>query len=180
MPTKLQVTVDGIPELRKALGQFAPDIKKQLDKANREVARPLIAAGQANMEEVPMTKWFTRGWNDNGRDLGWDVATARKGIKIKQRGKSKKSPWSSVAQFRNESAIGAIFEAAGRKNKPTTPGGVQFIKNIQRWFYVPINGLTRGIWKAAFRDYGTKQYQELVLKNYLEAEKELQKRLDNI
>jgi hypothetical protein len=180
MPIRNTIRVDGIQELRKALGQFAPDIKKQLDKANREASRPLIAFGKQNMVSIPMTKWFTSGWNDNGRDLRWDKATADKGIKIKMRGKSKRSEWSSVMQFRNESAVGAIFEAAGRKNKPTTVGGEQFIKNTQRWFYVKGNGLTRGIWKAFFKDFGSGRFVDIVMKNYQEAEDALQKRLDKI
>lgn len=180
MPSKTTIYVDGIAELRKALGQFGPDIKKQLDKANKEVSRPLVQAGQANIPDLAMSKWLLRGWNDNGRDLRWDAATARKGIKVKMRGKSKRSEWSSVAQFRNESAVGAIFEAAGRQGKNTTPQGLQFIKNHQRWFFVQNNGLTRVIWKAFFRDYGASKYQDLVMKNYQEAEDQLQKRLDSI
>lgn len=180
MPIKNTIRVDGIAELRKALGQFAPDIRKQLDKANREAARPLIAFGKQNMVAIPMTKWFTSGWNDNGRDLRWDKSVADKGIKIKMRGKSKRSPWSSAMQFRNESAVGAIFEAAGRQGRPTTKGGEQFIKNSQRWFYVKNNGLTRGIWKAFFKDYGGDKFLDIVMKNYQQAEDDLQKRLDNI
>lgn len=169
MPTNWTLNVDGMAELRKALGQLAPDIKKTLDKANKEVSKPLIAYGKQNLVDIPMSRWVTSGWNDNGRDLQYNVGVARGGIKVKQRGRSKKSPWSSIAQFRNETAVGAIFEAAGRKMQPTSPQGLQFIENIQRWFPVKVNGLTRVIWKAAIKDYGIKKYQELVLKNYQDA-----------
>lgn len=182
------VIIDNVKETRRLMTKYAPDVKKALDKANREAAAPLIGMAKRNFVDVPMRNWINRttangeqkpGWiaKKDGRDLTYSASAAQKGIKIKQRGRAKRSPWSGVLQIRNESAIGSIFELAGRKNNPSTPQGAQFIKNLQDIYFVKTKGLSRGIWKAIF-EYPVKKYTEKVLENYAEAEKQLQQTLD--
>jgi hypothetical protein len=166
----LRVEVENLREIRRELNKVAPDIKKSLDKANRELVKPLIQAAQRNFETTPMSNWGL--WNSGGRDLSYNVATVRKGIKVKQRGKSKRSPYSSVMALRNESAAGAIYETAGRQTDS------QFTDNLQRWFAVKKQGLTRGIWKAVVKDVGTKQIVQKVVQNYEAALKDAQRRID--
>jgi len=182
------VIIDNVRETRRLMTKYAPDVKKALDKANREAAAPLLGMAKRNFVDVPMKNWINRtnangeqkpGWiaKKDGRNLTYSASEAQKGVKIKQRGRAKRSPWSGVLQIRNESPAGAIYEMAGRKNNPSTPQGAQFIKNLQSIYAVKTKGLSRGIWRA-IKEYPVKKYTEKVLENYADAEKQLQRELD--
>lgn len=185
--SQFNVVIENVRETRRLLTQFAPDVKKALDKANREAAAPLLAKAKDNFKTAPdvMSGWMkqpsstsTGGWMDSrGRDLHYDQKTAQRGVKFKQRGRAKGSPWSGVMQLRNETAAGMIYELAGRKNNPTTPQGRVFIQQMNKIWTNKVAGLSRGIWKSAV-EYGTKYFTQTVVNNYKEAEKELQRRMD--
>jgi len=177
--TQSNVIINNVKETRRSLTKFAPEVKKALDKANREAGAPLVALAKNNFTDVPMTNWGRWIAKKDGRNLSWSQGDAQKGIKIKQRGRAKKSPWSGVLQIRNETAVGAIYEMAGRRNQPSTPQGAQFIRNLQNIKTVPIKGLSRGIW-AAIKEYPVKKYTDQVVENYAAAEKELQQTLDRM
>lgn len=174
MPNNMTVVVEGIAETRRALNKFAPEVRKALDKSNKELAQPLIGAAKSNVVDSPLSNWAKpNGWMSNGRDLSFNAATVRRGIKVKQRGRSRRDPFSSVMSLFNDSAAGSIYETAGRK----TAGG-SFVNGIQRWYHVNLNSLSRVVWKAVFKDVGTAEIVRQVLDNYAEAEKWLQKALD--
>lgn len=173
------VVIDNVKETRRALTKYAPEVKKALDKANREAGAPLVALAKAQLQSNPMRNWGRWIAKKDGRDLGYNQSTASRGIKIKQRGRAKASPWSGVLQLRNESAIGAIYELAGRKNNPSNSQGAAFIQNMQNIQTVPKQGLSRVIWRAIAL-FPAKKYTEMVQQNYAEAEKELQKIMDNM
>jgi hypothetical protein len=75
-----------------------------------------------------------------------------------------------VTQLRNESVAGSIFELAGRKSPNST-----FAKNLGGKF--PLGEVSRIIWKAV-KNYPVRKYQDQVLENYAEAEKQLQREMD--
>lgn len=177
--TQPNVIIENVKETRRALTKFAPEVKKALDKANREAGKPMLNLAKGQFVDQPMTNWGQWVAAKDGRNLSWSKADTIKGIKIKQRGRARRSPWSGVLQIRNESAIGAIFERAGRKNNPSTPQGAQFIKNLQNIVTVPVKGLSRGIWKA-MKDYPISRYTDQVKQNYDLAEKQLQRELDSM
>lgn len=173
------VQIDNVKETRRALSKYAPDVKKALDRANREAGAPLVALAKAQLEASPMRNWGRWISKRDGRDLGYSQSEASKGIKIKQRGRAKRSPYSGVLQLRNESAIGAIYELAGRKNNPSTSQGAKFIANMQAIQNVPSRGISRVIWRAIVL-FPAKKYTELVVANYEKAQKELQQTLDRM
>ena len=167
------VTIENTREVRKYLAKFAPEVKKALDKANREAGAPLIALARNNFPESPMAKWGK--WTDaRGRDLSYNAAEVRKGIKIKAGKRSRYSPWSAVTELQNTTAAGAIFEMAGRKTNNS-----QFTQNLQNIFFVRTSGLSRGIWKA-IKEYPIRKYQDKVIENYNEALKQVQRDLDGL
>jgi len=167
------VRIDNAREVKRALSKLAPEAKKALDKANREAAAPLLALAKANFVDTPMSNWGR--WIDaRGRDLSYNVATVRKGVKLLAGKRSRKSPWSAVTQLVNQTPAGAIYEMAGRKTNNT-----QFTRNLQSIFFVSTNGVSRGIWKAV-KDYPIRKYQEAVMKNYEDAEATIQRELDGL
>lgn len=168
-----QFTIENAREVRRNIQALAPEVKKALDKANRATASPLLNLAKSNFPDSPMSNWGR--WIDaRGRDLSYNVATVRKGIKVKAGRRSRKSPWSAVTQLVNESPAGAIFEMAGRKTNNT-----QFVENLQSIFFVRGDGLSRGIWKA-IKEYPIRKYQEEVIKNYEDALEQVQRKLDGL
>lgn len=167
------VTIENVAKVRRILSSFAPDIKKALDKANRATAAPLLNLAKSNFPESPMAKWGK--WTDaRGRNLSYNAAEVRKGIKIKAGQRSRTSPWSALTQIQNTTPAGAIFEMAGRKTNNT-----QFTENLQNIFFVQSSGLSRGIWKA-IKEYPIRKYQDEVVRNYEQAVEEAQRRLDGL
>lgn len=167
------VTIENVAQVRRIINSFAPEIKKALDQANRATAAPLLNMAKGNFPESPMAKWGK--WTDaRGRDLSYNASAVRKGIKIKAGKRSRYSPWSAVTELQNTTAAGAIFEMAGRKTNSS-----QFTQNLQNIFFVRTAGLSRGIWKA-IKEYPISKYQEEVIKNYEEAVKQAQDKLDGL
>lgn len=166
------VTIENAREVRRTLQQLAPEVKKALDKANRAAAAPLLTLAKGNLPDSPMRNWGK--WTSRGRDLSYQGSAVRSGIKVKAGKRSRKSPWSAVTQLVNQTAAGAIFEMAGRKTNNT-----QFVQNLQNIFQVNGDGLSRGIWKAV-KEYPISRYRDEVLKNYEDAQRELQKQLDGL
>lgn len=161
----MTVEIDNVRETRRALQKFAPEVKKALDKANREAGKPLLALAKNNVPDTPLSGWR------RGR-LAYDQRTVQSGIKIKAGKRSRRSPYSAVTQLRNETPAGSIFELAGTKTKSSN-----FVDNLNKRF--PLGSVTRVIWKA-IKDYPVNRYQDEVLKNYAEAEKQLQQILDGM
>ena len=161
----MTVEIDNVRETRRAMQQFAPEVKKALDKANREAGKPLLALAKNNVPDTPLSGWR------RGR-LAFDQRTVQAGIKIKAGKRSRRSPYSAVTQLRNETPAGSIFELAGTKTKSSN-----FVDNLNARF--PLGSVTRVIWKA-IKDYPVRKYQDQVLENYAEAEKQLQKILDGM
>jgi len=159
----MKVQIDNVRETRRALGKYAPEVRKALDKANREAASPLINLAKSYVPDLPLSQWIY------GR-TAYDKATVQKGIKVKAGKRSRRSPYSAVTQLRNESVAGSIFELAGKKSPNST-----FARNLGGRF--PLGDVTRLIWKAV-KNYPIRKYQDQVLENYAEAEKQLQRTLD--
>lgn len=159
------VVINNVAKARRMMQRYAPEVKKALDKANREAAGPLVNLARNNVPDTPLSGWR------RGR-LAYNQAEVKKGIKVKAGKRSRRSPWSAVTQLRNDNPAGAIFELAGTK---TTSGN--FVDNLNAKY--PLGSVTRVIWKA-IKDYPVRKYQDQVLQNYAEAEKQLQQILDGM
>lgn len=160
----LNIEADDLLKFRRELIKFDPEVKKALDKANRESAQPLLSYAKGLVpsgQDAPMSGWAKWNWSRIGT---YSATEIQKGLKVKQRGKSRGSSFYSILQLRNETASGAIYELAGRRNKPSGKRGVQFINNLQRWRKVSVKGVSRLIWPAAIAK--ADDFQQAVIKNY--------------
>lgn len=170
--SNLNIEADDLIKFRRELQKFDPAIKRALDKANRESAAPLLGYAKSLVRsgtDEPMSGWAKWNWQRIGT---YSAAEIQKGLKVKQRGKSRSSSYFSILQLRNESAAGAIYELAGRKNAPKGARGIQFIKNLQRWKQVSVKGVSRLIWPAAIEK--ADDFQRAVLRNYEIAKKQFE------
>jgi hypothetical protein len=131
---KMPVAVKGVIELRKALNQFAPDLAKELTKeitsslkVIQKSARGFVPSSAPsnlyNWDRVSSTQ--PKILNTSGRVRPfprYDATAIKRGIVYRTGyGKPNSRGFRSLFRVRNNSAAGAIYETAGRKNPNGDP-----------------------------------------------------------
>jgi len=130
----MPVAVKGVIELRKALNKFAPDLAKELTK---EITTSLKIIQRSARGFVPSSapsnlyNWDRvsssnpKTFNASGRVRAfprYDAAVIKRGIVYRTGyGKPNSKGFRSLFRVRNNSAAGAIYETAGRKNPNGDP-----------------------------------------------------------
>jgi hypothetical protein len=122
----MPVVVSGVPELKKALKKYAPDLRKQMDAEIRVALREVTSAAKAKVPGMAPGNLYN--WNDKGGDAisrtsktrafpKYDGALIRRGITYKL-GATKRNRlgFSSLYSLLNSDAVGVIIETAGRVN----------------------------------------------------------------
>ena len=116
------VEIRGNSDLRKALRTFAPDLEKSLQKEMRQALKPVVAKAKSFVpNEAPMSHWAARSFSEATFPF-WNPSVVKSGItyttKVNQRNRN---GFTSMARIINKSAVGAIYETAGRKNPNGQP-----------------------------------------------------------
>jgi hypothetical protein len=116
MPTKLR----GVKQLRYALKNFEPDLAKETQKEMAGALKPIVQQARNLVPAVsPLSGWRPRAFNE-GRFPTWDTSIARRGITYRTTpSKPNRRGFSYAASINNKSAIGAIYETAGRRSPQT-------------------------------------------------------------
>ena len=145
----MPVEVKGVIELRKALNKFAPDLAKELTKeitlslkVIQRSARGFVPAsapgGLYSWDRIPSRE--PKAFNTSGRVRPfprYDAAVIKRGIVYRTGyGKPNSKGFRSLFRVKNSSAVGAIYEKAGRLNptgsresKSNNPGaGARFVQ----------------------------------------------------
>jgi hypothetical protein len=129
------VEIRGNIELRKALRRFTPDLEKALKKELHRALRPVVREAKSFVPaESPMSGWKSRSFSE-GKFPTYNRATMVSGITYSvSASKPNKKGFTSMARIINKSAIGGIYETAGRKN----PNG-------QPWVGRTAGGTSKGV-----------------------------------
>lgn len=129
------VEIRGNTDLRKALRLFAPDLEKTLRDEIKAGLAPVVKQARGFVPStVPMSGWAARSFSE-ARFPFYDAQLIRKGIGFSTLvSKPNKNGFTSMASIYNGSAIGAIYETAGRKN----PNG-------QPWVGPKAGGTSKGV-----------------------------------
>jgi hypothetical protein len=155
----MPATVKGALDLRKALRNYAPELAKETRKEMAAILKPITQVAKGFLPaQAPLTNWGREG----GKFPVYNASIAKRGIGYKTTpSKPNSQGFRALAQIRNMSAAGAIYETAGRKNpggssksKSRNPNaGRQFIEALE-----PLEGSGndrgRVIYKAWEKDYG--------------------------
>lgn len=120
----MPVVVEGVPELRKALRKYAPDLYKEM---NAEIRTALKEVTDAAKQKVPMqAPGGLYNWQDTGvepksrtsRATGfpkYNARVIRRGLTYSLgRTKRNRAGYAGLYSLFNKSAAGAIAETAGR------------------------------------------------------------------
>ena len=113
----MPVEVKGAIELRKALRDYAPDLAKKLNLEMAVALKPIVAEARGFLPSVsPLSGWAPRE-NSKAKFPTYDPKVVKAGVKYKvSPSKRNRQGFRSLAQVKNASAAGAIYETAGRKN----------------------------------------------------------------
>jgi len=116
------VEIRGNTDLRMAMRRFTPDLEKNLRSEMASGLKPVVRAARGFVPaESPMSGWAARSFTE-GRFPQYNAATIIRGITYSTGvSKPNKNGFTSMARIMNKSAVGAIYETAGRKNPNGQP-----------------------------------------------------------
>jgi hypothetical protein len=161
--------IENAAAVRRLMRQAAPDLLKEIDKANREAARPILAYAKSSVpNSAPIS-----GWAHSGR-TGWNSGKVQKGMTFRAGRQSRSSSYRSLLEFRQNDTAGAIFEVLGRRGQPKTEQGRRFLDVIRQRY----PRVSRLLWKAV-DDMGLDRLQNEIIQNYKTFELKLNARLEN-
>jgi hypothetical protein len=114
----MPATVKGGVELRKALRNFAPELGKETQKEIASVLKPVVKEARGFVTSSPLSNWAREG----GKFPVFNASIVKRGIGYKTTpSKPNRRGFTALAQIRNRSAAGAIYETAGRRAPGTKP-----------------------------------------------------------
>jgi hypothetical protein len=162
------VAIYGLRDTKKALTQFAPDLRKEMDGTIRQALEPVKARAAGAVPASPMSGWSRGSGNSKWSGvLGWDAGEVRRGIKILQGGRGRRGSGVQVAwKIASQAAPGIVLEVARQSKRPN------FIANLDR-FASP----SRLIWQAWDDLGGDEQLTPKVVDAIQTAERALEARL---
>lgn len=115
----MPASVRGGIELRKALRNYAPDLGKETQKEIANALKPIVREARGFIpSQSPLSNWAREG----GRFPTFNAIIMKRGIGYKTTpSKANARGFTALAQIRNRSASGAIYETAGRRAAGTKP-----------------------------------------------------------
>lgn len=130
----MPVEVQGVRELKRALGKYEPDLKKNLNAEVRSYLMPVVktAKGYVPNARPGLSNWFDSGKAGKitkktssfrrGKFPLFNASEVRSGIKAKlSPTKSNNNGFVTNYAIVNTTAAGAIYETAGRKHPAGQP-----------------------------------------------------------
>lgn len=127
----MPVVVEGVTELKRALKQYAPDLRKQMDAEIRVALKDVVNSARAKVP--PQAPGNLYNWNYQAKESVsrtsktrafplYNSSLIRKGIVYKMgRSKRTNSGFASLYSLLNKDAVGAIIETAGRVHPQGRP-----------------------------------------------------------
>ncbi len=120
----MPVVISGVPELKRALKKYAPDLRKQMDDEIRVALKEVTNAAKAKVPAQAPGNLYN--WNDKGMEVNsrtskvrefpkYDSGLIRRGMTYKM-GASRfnRQGFSGLYSLFNKDAAGSIIELAGR------------------------------------------------------------------
>lgn len=124
--------IEGVKELRYALKNFEPDLAKELQKEVAGYLKPITKKAKGFIPANPPLS----NWARTVKFPRYDATIMRRGITYKTTPtKKNRSGFSYAASIHNKSAIGAIYETAGRRpagtKKSSRPNFAQAMRDME-------------------------------------------------
>lgn len=142
MPVQMNVRLTGFGRALRAIELSDKIAYKEIVKAMRDAAKDVVKDAQGRLPDQPVSGWGSpSAWG--GRDLGYDVSTARSQLKTRQARFNKKGIGSLgyAMQVVEQSAGAAAWMNIGKGARVKTPQGAALVEAINdrygtsRWRY---------------------------------------------
>ena len=147
----MPATVKGGVELRKALRNYAPSLGKETQKEIANALKPVVKEAKGFVTQSPLSNWAREG----GKFPIFIASIVKRGIGYKTTpSKPNRRGFTSLAQIRNMSAAGAIYETAGRRAPGTKPSSRPNFSEAMGPLYGSGKDHGRLIFRAFENDYG--------------------------
>jgi hypothetical protein len=116
------VEIRGNSDLRAAMRRFAPDLEKNMRKEIADGLKPVVKTARGYVPAIsPLSGWQARAFSE-GRFPNFNASVIQRGITYSTTvSKPSKNGFTANAAIYNKSAVGAIYETAGRKNPAGQP-----------------------------------------------------------
>lgn len=167
----MPVVVSGVPELKKALKKYAPDLLKEMNAEIRVALKEVTDDAKAKVPGQAPGNLYN--WNDNGveaksrtsRERGfpkYNGRVIRKGLTYSiGRSKRNRQGFASLYSLLNKSAVGAIVETSGRLNAFGRPQAGNRHSKSTKDYGASNNPAAGRIFVGAMNDVGAlKQYDK--------------------
>lgn len=147
----MPVVVEGVPELKKALKKYAPDLLKEMNAEIKVALKEVTTAAKAKVPSQSPGGLYN--WQDTGTvsksRTGRATAFPKYNANVIRRGltyslgksKPNRSGFSSLYSLLNKSASGAIAETAGRANPAGSPRSQSNNPDAGKRFISGMNGI---------------------------------------
>ena len=145
----MPVRLEGAIALRKALRAFEPQLAKELTKEEVSFLKPIVKQAREYLpkQDQIISNWSVTNKKDGAKFPYYDFAVARRGLKYKTTpSRANSRGFTALASILNSSAVGAIFETAGRKT-----GDSVFVRNLNAKYSSKMVGQGKMSGRAMFR-----------------------------
>jgi len=152
-----EVKLENVRSVQNLLKEFAPDLRRQMDRQVRKVIEPISNRARGMVPEMALSRWKPQGQGQWGQRLRYDASDARRGIRVGTGGKARGLTGTQLFAYSllQANAAGAVYEVAGRRSS----GVNSFVSNLNRKH----GGASRAIWRAWDSTSGDSQVQNEVL-----------------
>lgn len=114
MADRITIQVEGVKETLKALRRLDPELRKEFNRNARQLVKPITDLAKSKYTVLPLSG-FRRRWTTGGRTLTpITIGRFRGGVTFKVDTSKKRS---SVFLVRQNNAVAAIYDMAGRSNR---------------------------------------------------------------
>lgn len=157
MPAGYDVRVEGAARKIEQIFRFDKDIWKEIQKGTKSATEGIVSEGRANYpSDNALRNWGTWITAKGGRDLSFDAARAKSGVRSRFRSRRRSGFREIRGQVYNKDAAGAIYLLAGSRDK----SGEFFNTNINRKRGGSIGARGDGTWPRALGPAWTNNVEE--------------------
>ena len=129
MPQSFQVEVTGAARKIEQIFRFDKDLWKEIQAGVKSATEGIVQEGRANYpSDNALRNWGNWIAANSGRDLGFDPARAKAGVRSRFRSRRRSGFRVVVGQVYNKDPAGAIYLLAGSRDRT----GASFNQNINR------------------------------------------------
>jgi hypothetical protein len=157
MTVKTSIEVTGLQDALRTIGKTDKELRRQLTKDFTKAAAPMLETAISRIPSSAPLSGMVRNWR--GKPFWSQSETGKKGVRIKldsrrpRYGGVKGVETVGALRLQTRARLTAVYDMAGKANKPSTPQGEALIRELKAKHGPP----SRMMWPAAESTIGEVQ-----------------------